>query len=178
MNEADVIRMTPGQDALDKSWDFARKKCQAKHPDIRDKDNFHEGREERAYSHFIGNLGECAFSAITGVPMNEEVFSHGDGIDFGTVEVKGSTWQRDNIELKVEIPEWHKKKAKYYVLTRVNPTTYQVQLLSYISREEYDKAKRVKNYGHVDNYIVGLGDMHQITYDNLEMLKEAASEDE
>lgn len=109
--------------------------------------------------HFLGLLGELAYALVTRQKVDTTIYSIRDsGFDVGDVEVKTSTWSGPSIELKIKQKEFETKRPAKYVLARANETTFNViELIGYITREDFDRFKISKQYKPTNpvNYIVG-----------------------
>lgn len=139
---------------------FGQARCGAKPEDIRFNDSgFHEDAN-RAYPHVVGMAAEIAYSRVTGRPFDRTIGKSGDKYDFpGGVEVKCSMFKGKDVELKIKVGEYSRKRPNLYVLCRVSNDLKTVEILGEISREKFDKVKHKKNYGHRDNWVCGLNDL-------------------
>ena len=154
----------------DRYEEVANKQCNAKIDGIRENDSgYHRNqnlseKSDRALPHRIGMLGSVAYGKYMGLLINEKIFeTHGDKEDFDNVEVKTSTWMGVDVELKIKISEYNRKSPRKYVLTRIDTKdTTKVVLVGEISRNKFDKIKRLKNYGNQDCWIVGAKELDPI----------------
>jgi len=120
---------------------LAKKRVQAKPKHIRFNDSGYHDNPHRWYPHMIGLLGEMAFSKITGMPINEEIYAGGDRGDFGTLEIKTRMCKDRNPLLIVKKREWERKSPKRYILMRLDPSQEEAEVLGWISRGEFDELK-------------------------------------
>jgi hypothetical protein len=99
--------------------------------------------------HYIGAIGELAYSKYSGLPIDTEAYTYGDdGTDFKNgVDVKSSMINScPNLLLK---KEFMRDTAKYYVLSWINHDD--VYLIGWISKEEFNSKCKVVNYGKGDS---------------------------
>ncbi len=139
---------------------FGRARCGAKPQDIRFNDSGYHDETDRAYPHIVGMASEIAYSRVTGKPFDRTIKKAGDSYDFpGNIEVKPSMFMGKDVELKIKIREYSKKNPVKYVLCRASKDLKTVEILGEITREQFDKVKRKKNYGHQDNWVCGIDDL-------------------
>jgi len=139
---------------------FGQARCGAKPQDVRFSDSGYHDDTDRAYPHMVGMAAEIAYSRVTGRPFDRTIKESGDGYDFpGGVEVKCSMFMGKDVELKVKVREYARKKPNKYVLCRVSKDLKTVEILGEITRGQFDKIKRKKNYGHQDNWVCGISDL-------------------
>lgn len=109
--------------------------------------------------HFLGLLGEIAYALASDQKIDTQIYEVRDcGFDVGDVEVKTSTWMGNGIELKIKKQEFDTKFPSKYVLARIDENKfYIVDLIGEISREDFNKYKRIKQYrpNNPINYVVG-----------------------
>lgn len=130
-------------------------RCNAKSPHVRVQDSgYHSFNSDRAFPHIIGVAAEIAYSVLVGVPIDKDLFPHGDTCDFNGIEVKASTWQQADIELKIKHSEFEKKKPLAYVLARVDLSLVSVEFVGSISRDRFTEVKYSRHHKFVDNYCV------------------------
>jgi len=154
----------------DRYEEVANRQCNAKIDGIREKDSdYHRNqnlsdKSDRALPHRIGMLGSVAYGKHMGLFVDEKVFeTHGDKEDFHNVEVKTSTWMGAGVELKIKVSEYNRKSPRKYVLARIDARdTIRVALVGEISRDKFDKAKRLKNYGNQDCWVIGAKELDPI----------------
>ena len=159
--------LTLTQDELDYCKGLGVKRHMAKHPSFRDKSAVPTKQLYTGESHVLGILGEYAYHKVTGSKIDECIYERGDaGYDFeedgSTVEVKVSTFGPSGTELKVPKREYQRYKPDEYVLAYIGKGKFnEVNVLGKISRENFDKKKREKQYGprYPVNYIVGAEDL-------------------
>lgn len=126
------------------------------------------GIDSEYMPHFIGLLGEMAWSIHSGLPVDEEIYAVRDGgQDFDGIEVKTITYfGKDEPELKIPVKEYVKRnEIKTYVLVRVDVKRPQnVEILGTISREDFDDLKVEKKYGRYKptNYTVPVSKMEPV----------------
>lgn len=117
--------------------------------------------------HFVGLVGEYAWSLYTGEKLDENIYKVKDcGQDFDGIEVKTITYFGDGEpELKITEKEYNSRKVPdFYVLCRYNTSTKEVELLGKISRADFDLNKKRKKYGRFlpANFVVPLSKMERI----------------
>lgn len=105
-------------------------------------------KNERWYPHFIGLLGEIAFSRIYKLPINLDVSSKGDTIDFGQIEVKTRCSKDRNPLLIVKEREIEKKSPSSFFLMRLDPSFEEAEVLGAVSKQDFvASASPLKLYG-------------------------------
>lgn len=134
-------------------------------------DNFHNQAKEdlsaqfkvdyQYMPHFIGVVGELAWSLFTGEKIDENIYPVRDnGYDFKNVEVKTITYNGPGEpELKIPVAEYEKRTPPAcYVLTKLDFNKMEVSILGTITRENFDSLKKRKRYGDYKpyNYVVPL----------------------
>ena len=119
--------------------------------------------------HYIGVLGEIAWSIATGENIDTNIYPVRDnGEDFNGVEIKTITYKGlGEPELKITKKEFFERKSpRIYVLTRIDITSNnaEVEILGKIEKREFDRLKVEKQYGKNKpiNYIVPLSLMTKI----------------
>ena len=117
--------------------------------------------------HFLGLVGEYAWSKYSGEPVDEEIYSVRDGgEDFKGIEVKTITYTgKGEPELKITQKEYEaRKKPKKYVLVRFDIKNQEVEILGTITRYMFDKKKKKKKYGRYlpNNYVVPVSEMRKL----------------
>jgi hypothetical protein len=159
--------------------DLAMRRHDAKHKSFRNKDidrfrNDNKSKMSEKFkvdfqymAHFLGVIGELGYSLATGEEMDEEIYAVRDsGQDFDGVEVKTITYMgAGEPELKIPVYEYEKRTPpKLYVLARFNSNINEVDVLGTITRNQFDKTKKKKQYGVGKplNYIVPLSTMSEI----------------
>lgn len=173
-----IVELTKAQLAHALSLAIARH--DAKHTSFRNKDTTEFANDAKTdlaenmdvcpqyMAHFIGVLGEMAWSVHSGEPLDEEIYAVRDGgEDFAGLEVKTLTYFGvGEPELKIPETEFYKRASvKTYVLARVNPKTpKRVELLGKISRKKFEEEKKSKKYGRYKprNFVVGQSRMDPI----------------
>lgn len=132
---------------------IGKARCEAKPGNIKYNDsNYHSDNGERDYPHILGFAAEYAYSILTGKPVDDRILSHGDNIDFDGIEIKSSTWEGSDIELKIKKKEYDRKKPIVYVLARVAKNYDRVQFIGSISRSKFDVSKYEKKHKFVENW--------------------------
>lgn len=140
--------------------EIGRKRHFKKKPEIRDYRQITEGPD----SHESGACVEFAYSLITGIDIDTRLFDdHGDDYDFNGVDVKGSSWPKSNIELKVPVYNYEKKKSKvkYYVLARFSKDYKTIEFLGSIDIDRFDKIK-YKEFHRQWNWTVLAKDLDKV----------------
>ena len=118
-------------------------------------------------SHFLGLVGEYAWSKHTGEELDTKIYSVRDsGQDFKGIEVKTITYMGPGeAELKITQKEYEERKPpKKYVLCRFDTKNVEIEILGTITRYMFDKKKTSKKYGrfYPNNYVVKLSDMRKL----------------
>jgi hypothetical protein len=115
--------------------------------------NAYENKKPDWWRHYIGALGELAYSIYIGKEIDTTTIGRGDdGTDFDNgVDVKSSDLNRKP-NLLLGINQFNKKYAKRYVLAWVKIPT--VELIGYIDRDDVINKSTIKNFGYNDNYFV------------------------
>lgn len=156
---------------LQKALALAMQRHDAKHKSFRNRttDEFMNAAKEsmagtmkvdsQYMAHFIGVVGETAWSLHTGEPVDEKIYAvRDDGEDFKGIEVKTITYcGAGEPELKITVKEYAERKPpKLYVLVRFNKPRGEVEVLGKITRMDFDKKCKVKQYGRNKpmNYVV------------------------
>ena len=167
------------KEQLEYALDLAMRRHDAKHSSFRNKttEKFRNENKSRMsekfkvdfqyMAHFLGVIGELGYSLATGEEVDEEIYAVRDsGQDFDGVEVKTITYMgAGEPELKIPVYEYDKRTPpKLYVLTRFNSNINEVDVLGNITRKQFDKVKKKKQYGVGKplNYIVTLSDMKKM----------------
>ncbi len=159
-------------------YKLAKQRHDAKHASFRNKNQImpDDKREmfENKFSvdkqympHFLGVVGELAWSLYTGDKVDENIYSVRDGgEDFKGIEIRTLTYQGDGEpELKVKVSEYEERKPpELYVLIHFDMKTNVVNILGKITRENFDNNKIKKKYGRYLplNYVVPLSKMEKI----------------
>jgi hypothetical protein len=116
--------------------------------------------------HFLGLVGELAWSLKTGESVDEAIYKVRDkGEDFEGIEIKTVTYSGPGEkELKIKVAEYSKKIPKKYVLVYFDLYNKEVEILGSITRVEFDKNKVEKKYGRYlpSNYVVPLSKMEKM----------------
>jgi len=175
-----MIKMLAGLSTIGKAAGLGSARCGAKPDGIREQDSGYHKDTDRSLPHRYGLLGEIAIATICNIPIDENIYKHGDLYDMNEIEVKSSTREGEDIELKVKCTEYGKKHPKIYILVRVNKGVFNrspdpeedkkrrtVEVLGFITAEDFSIKKRRKNYGHEDNWIVSKGDLVDATIDKI-----------
>jgi hypothetical protein len=159
-------------------YKLAKQRHDAKHKSFRNASQIvpeHRGNDferqfkiEKEYMpHFLGLVGELAWSLYTGEPVDENIYSVRDGgEDFHGVEVKTITYSGDGEpELKIKVSEYESKRPEMYVLVKFDLSSKEVTILGTISRTAFDDKKVEKKYGRFlpKNYVVPLSVMESIS---------------
>lgn len=132
---------------------LGRARCSAKNKAIIFNDSGYHDNPDRAFPHILGIKAEIAYSAITGIPLDTELYENkGDESDFGGIEIKSSSWLGNDIELKVKVSEYDRKNPYGYVLARVQGES--VEFIGAISRRRFDREKYLRRHKFVDNFCV------------------------
>ena len=139
---------------------IGRARCAAKPKSVRYNDSgFHNYNSDRSYPHVLGAACEVIYSYISKIPMDERIMEHGDEVDFNGVEIKGSTWIGDDIELKIKKSEYFRKIPSAYNLCRVDKKLEWVEFIGCISRKRFDIIKKSKKHKFVENWVVEAKDL-------------------
>jgi hypothetical protein len=169
------INLTKEQ--IEYCYDLAKKRHDAKHKSFRNKsqiipsnkgDSFEsELKFEKEYMpHFLGIVGELAWSLYSGDKVDENIYKVRDnGEDFDGIEVRTITYKGNGEpELKVKVAEYESKNPQIYVLTKFDLEEKSVTILGRISRENFDQVKVKKKYGRFLplNYVVPLSLMEKL----------------
>lgn len=113
--------------------------------------------DKNVMPHYIGVIGELAWSKYSGQPIDMEIYKVRDsGTDFNGVEVKTITYNGSGEpELKIKVEEFHSKTPEIYVLAHFD-LKKTVTLLGRVTRDAFDKHKKKKKYGRFNpnNYVV------------------------
>jgi hypothetical protein len=136
-------------------YDLAKQRHDAKPKNIRNAGYLAQLRKgnEQYLPHFVGILGEMAYSKKSGVSLDRKIYKiRDDGKDFTIkgkkVEIRALTYQGDGEpELKIKQSEYLRKKCDLYVLVRVDVVKKTVEILGEITFEDFDKKKKAKKYG-------------------------------
>ena len=114
--------------------------------------NAYENKKPDWWRHYIGAIGELAYSIYIGKEIDTTTIGRGDdGTDFDNgVDVKSSDLNRKP-NLLLGINQFNKKYAKRYVLAWVQIP--KVELIGYIDKST------IKNFGYNDNYFVNSKDL-------------------
>jgi hypothetical protein len=110
-------------------------------------------------AHYLGVLGETAWSLHTGEPVDTEIYAvRDDGEDFKGIEVKTMTYMgAGEPELKITVKEYTQRKPpKLYVLVRFDLKKNEAEILGKITRSKFDSNCKTKQYGRNKpmNYVV------------------------
>ena len=159
-----VVKLTEDELAYCKA--LGVKRHMAKHPSFRNSRNYRK-QQFAGEIHMIGVMGEYAYHKLTGCELDKNIYATGDGgQDFEhngkKVEVRVSTFGPSGTEVKVPKREYQRHKPDEYVLVYIGKNKFnEVNVLGKISRENFDKKKREKQYGprYPVNYIVGAEDL-------------------
>lgn len=157
---------------LDYARDLATKRHEAKNKSFRNKDilisdDKSDKKLDKNYlPHYIGVVGELAWSIVSDSEVDENIYSVRDpGEDFDGVEVKTITYMGSGEpELKIKVEEFNSKKPELYVLVRFD-LKKTVEVLGTISRADFESHKRKKRYGArmPHNYVVPLSKMDKFS---------------
>ncbi len=147
-----IITLTEKQIEFAKDLGFKRS-ASVGHAVTRKSFNAYENKKPDWWRHFIGALGEVAYSVYIGKEVDTTTIGTGDdGTDFDNgVDVKSSDLNR-RPNLLLGVKQFNKKYAKRYVLAWVKLPT--VELMGYIDREDVIEKSTLKNFGYNDNYFV------------------------
>ena len=172
------MKIKLNKEQLEYIYNLAKKRHDAKHQSFRNasqimpedkRDSFNSvyNIDKQYMPHFLGLVGEYAWSQHTGEAVDEEIYDVRDGgEDFDGVEVKTITYMgKGEPELKITQKEYEERKVpNLYVLTRFDIKNTEVELLGTISRESFDDIKVEKQYGsHLPkNYVVPVSKMKEI----------------
>lgn len=159
-------------------YNLAKKRHDAKHESFRNSSQIIPEAKKDAFKsiydidqeympHFLGLVGEYAWSKYSGEPLDEEIYSVRDnGEDFKGIEVKTITYiGKGEPELKITVKEYQSRKApEQYVLCRFDMQNSQIEILGDITRENFDKEKKEKKYGRFlpKNFVVPLSKMRKL----------------
>ncbi len=132
---------------------IGRARCFGKNKTIVNNDSGYHDVKDRAFPHVIGVKSEIAYAKISGKMIDLSVYEFsGDSSDFDGIEIKTSTWRGDDIELKIKVSEFNRKRPIGYVLCRCLDN--EITFLGCISRERFDKEKYLRRHKFVDNFCV------------------------
>jgi hypothetical protein len=138
--------------------------------------NAHD-RIDRSYPHAVGLAAELAYARETGLPLDESIRMGGDRGDFLGVEVKATTHTVPPFVLAIKQEDYCVRVPRAYVLARVEPALSEVEFLGSISREKFDRIRRVQMGRHCANWAIGAerlaagliivrdGTMHLVPFD-------------
>ena len=124
------------------------------HADTKNSQNFIKDKQPW-WRHFIGVVGEMAYSIYSDYPIDQTTIGRGDsGVDFPNgVQVKASdTVLKPNLMFPVS--QFNRKIARTYVLVWVFPTGHQAEIIGSISREDIEKHRTEHDFGYGNTYIV------------------------
>lgn len=109
------------------------------------------------YRHYIGVIGELAYSWFSKQPVDVKTIGRGDdGTDFPSgVQVKASDLGHEPALMFLKT-QWQRKQAKVYVLAWVQLTTpvKRVSLLGWLTREDIELLCELKDYGKGETMVV------------------------
>ena len=171
------MKIKLGKNELQYLYDLARARHDAKHKSFRNASQImpeHKRVEfrdtfdiEKEYMpHFLGLVGEYAWSQHSGEPLDETIYAVRDpGEDFKGVEVKTVTYfGAGEPELKIKVEEYEEKTPETYVLARFSMKSREVEVLGTITRHDFEKCKVKKKYGRnlPTNFIVPVSKMRKV----------------
>jgi len=127
---------------------IGKKRFTSKRDDVKYNDSgYHLYNKDRAHPHQIGAACELIYGEITSQEPDLNFYELGDKTDFNGVEIKGATFSGKDIELKIKVSEYNKKKdTRAYILCRSDEKLTFVEFIGCISRERFDKLKVPKKY--------------------------------
>tara|TARA_R110001592_G_scaffold95756_2_gene275611 strand:- start:3254 stop:3724 length:471 start_codon:yes stop_codon:yes gene_type:complete len=113
------------------------------------------------HRHYVGVLGELAYSLYSGKKMDLSIIVMGDdGTDFDNgVDVKTSA-SKYRPDLLIFKKQYERKRADSYVLAWLQLPI--VELVGSISRNKFDQFKQIKNFGYGDSYVVSKTHLNKI----------------
>ena len=153
------IKLTPEQ----MQWckDLAMKRSGSKnHAETKNSINCFKDKEGW-HRHYVGVLGELAYSIYSGKKIDISIIGRGDdGTDFDNgVDVKTSTSKyRPNLLMFKK--QYERKKADSYVLAWLQLPI--VELVGSITRNKFDELKETKDFGYGETYIVNKTHLNKI----------------
>jgi hypothetical protein len=122
------------------------------HADTLNSKNFMP-KKPKWHRHYVGAIGELAYSKYCGDPVNTDIIGVGDdGTDFpGGVQVKASDTKKIP-NLMFPKNQFYRKKAKVYVLVWVKiPSVY---LVGKIDRQRIIQCHKLHDFGYGETMIV------------------------
>lgn len=159
-------------------FNLAKQRHDAKHSSFRNASRIMSDEKNEAFEdlfkidkqympHFLGLVGEYAWSKYSGEPLDETIYAVRDGgEDFKGVEVKTITYMgAGEPELKITQKEYEaRKKPNKYVLVRFDLKSKVVEILGTITRYMFDKEKVSKKYGRFlpNNFVVPVSKMRKL----------------
>ena len=159
-------------------FDLAKKRHDAKDPSFRNKSRIMPKDKNESFEdlfkidkqympHFLGLVGEYAWSQYSGESADEEIYDVRDGgEDFKGIEVKTITYMGyGEPELKITQKEYEERKVpNKYVLARFDMKNKEVEILGTITRYMFDKKKKEKKYGQrlPNNFVVPVSEMRKL----------------
>ena len=150
------MRIQITQNERDLARKVAQWRVEAKDKKIRYNSAGYHANPDIAYPHYVGLLGEIAFSKAWDVEVDLSALPGGDHIDFGAVEVKTRLNKGD---IMVKCRDWDRKVPKYYVLIWLSKDETYAEVAGVISREDFDKKKRVVTLFNESKYTVASSEL-------------------
>ena len=146
-----IITLTEQQ--LEWCKDLAMKRSGSmNHADTKNSSNFFKSKPAW-WRHYIGVIGELAYSIHTGEKVGVLTIGKGDsGYDFKYgVDVKCSN-SKQRPDLLLNANQFKRKKANHYVLAWVQENT--VELIGHIKRTKATELKEIKDFGNGETYVI------------------------
>ena len=146
-----IIKLTDKE--LDWCKDLAMKRSGSmNHADTKNSSNFFK-RKPAWWRHYIGVIGEFAYSKHTGEKVDILTIGKGDsGSDFKYgVDVKSSN-SKNRPPLLLFANQFKRKVAKHYVLAWVKENS--VELIGHIKRKKVIELKEIKDFGFGETYVI------------------------
>ncbi len=122
------------------------------HKDTKNSKNFFSDKPGW-WRHYIGALGEVAYSKATGHKVDTETIGRGDGgADFPNgVQIK-STMKKHKPDLIISKRQFNMKKGTIYVLAWIKIP--KVEFVGWITRSKFDTLKQLKKFQHGEAWVV------------------------
>ena len=183
MRNRGVIKAVFSVFSIQEAIRIGNARCGAKSDGTREHDSGYHEDNNRAVPHWYGVLGEIFAGEIGEVSIDESIHESGDNDDMNGVEVKTSTWDGPDVQLKIKCTEYDRKRPRAYILVHVSKDIFNrsadpredqkrrtAYIIGYITRDDFDAHKRKRTYGHKDNWTVSEDDLVDATQANIRSL--------